>query len=491
MHSRITKRRNLLVVLSAMALLTAVLAVAPASASGTECGEQVQKHDGAWTVYPNGSNDTEALACAIAEAAAYSQSGSPTVHLAEGTFYSDFLDVDGFTGRIRGSGRDATIIEPLEGGLDCIAELEETGFAVWMAFVGSNLIMKDLTLSIPEVACAEPWESFIEVDPDTGEEFGFVAEDFNVMVGLVNRIGDESQCEVRGYSSLKVKRVNVDAPQPNFNEPIFNPKGAFNAFFIGGSQPEGCEAPDEVVGDVIVRGTYASGVGSLIQAQSITDSLIKVARNHTVGVDASVILAGNERSVARVHSNTIDGATGAGIVSDNCLGPDNPALCVADYSKVKVANNDIHMSEIGFGGVLAFDGTFAPPAVHTRIVKNRISGEGNVMGVLIENVDGDLVYGNTFGGASVFAVLAEGATTNSKIVRNDMTEHTAFEAGILLGEFTSLNRVKHNLGATVLDLGTGNIVDPGAAALGPAALSSTWAAVRSPETNRYRSLATR
>jgi hypothetical protein len=491
MPSRINQRRNLLVVLSTLALLTTVLAVAPAAASGTQCGPQVQKHDGAWTVYPNGSNDTDALACAIAEASAYSRSGSPTVHLAEGTFYSDFLDIDGFTGRIRGSGRDATIIEPLEGGLDCIAEVEATGFAVWMTFVGSNLIMKDLTLSIPEVACAEPWESFIDVDPDTGEEVGFVAEDFNVMVGLINRISGESQCEVRGYSSLKVKRVNVDAPQPNFGEPIFNPKGAFNAFFIGGSQPEGCEVPDEPVGNVFVRDTHASDVGNLIEARSVTDSLIKVARNHTVGVDAAVILAGNERSVAKVHSNTIEGSTGVGIVSDNCLGPENPALCVADYSKVKVFKNDIHMSEIGFAGVLAFGGTFAAPAVHTRIVNNRISGEGNVAGVLIENVDGDLVYGNSFGDASVFAVLAEGTTTNSKIVRNDMTEYTAFEAGILLGELTSLNRVKHNLGATVVDLGTGNIVNAGAPGLGPATLSSDWAAVPSPESNRYRSWATR
>jgi hypothetical protein len=68
----------------------------------------------------------------------------------------------------------------------------------------------------------------------------------------------------------------------------------------------------------------------------------------------------------------------------------------------------------------------------------------------------------------VFAVLAEDGTTGSKIVRNDMTGHLAFEASILLGEFTSLNKVKGNLGATVIDLGTGNMVydAPAGAALG-------------------------
>ena len=34
------------------------------------------------------------------------------------------------------------------------------------------------------------------------------------------------------------------------------------------------------------------------------------------------------------------------------------------------------MSEIGFAGVAAFDGTFAPPAVHNRIWKNRTVGVG-------------------------------------------------------------------------------------------------------------------
>jgi hypothetical protein len=485
MRMRIEIRRNALVVLSVMAMMMALLAVAPASAHGTECGKYVHKHNGVWTVYPNGSDDTEALVCALNEAAEYSVSGTPTVRLAEGTFYSDFFEVDGFNGRIKGAGRDATTIEPLEGGLDCVAQFEETGFVVWMGFIGSDLIMKDLGLNIPGPACAEPWEEFFEEDPETGEVFGFVAEDFNAMVVVVNgRSQNVSQCGVTGYGGLTAKRLNVTAPPPNFGDPIFNPEGAYNAFFIGGVHPPGCPAHDELVGDVLVRDVHASGVGNLIQAESIAASLIKVVHNHTVGVDASILLFKNEGSVAKVHSNTIEEATGVGVVSDNCVGPEDPNLCLADTSKVYIHHNDIHVSEIGFAGIADLDGFFAPPQVEAKIWKNHITGDGNFAGVFLESVDGDRVSGNTFDGASVFAVLAEGETTRSKIVRNDMTGHLAFEASILLGELTSLNKVKGNAGATVIDLGTGNMVYDAAAA---AAFGFAGAAVAERNADRYSS----
>ena len=224
-----------------------------------------------------------------------------------------------------------------------------------------------------------------------------------------------------------------------------------------GTTPVNCDVPDQAVGDVIVSDVYAAGVGNLIQAESVTDSRIKVSHNHIVGADASVILADNEGSVAWVVRNTIVGGVGAGIVSDNCTRPD-PAFCLADSSRVVIAKNDIHMSGIGGPAIVIADGGPAAPQQDVKIWKNNISGDGNFAGVILDGAHGARVYRNTFSGASVFGVLADGPTTKSRIVHNDFTGHTAFEAGILLAPDTSLNVVKRNAGVDVVDLGTDNVV---------------------------------
>lgn len=478
MQSRITNRRAVLAVVSVLAMLMAILVAAPASAHGSECDHRyVHRHGNVWKVYPNGADDTANVECALNEAAG--RDGA-VVKLGKGTFHLDFLSSEDFDGKIRGAGRHYTVIEPLAGGLDCVAEFDRIGNVAWMAFLDSDLKLRDLSIHIPGPACSEPWvEDYFE-DPETGEVFGFVAEDFEfILVNATRSPAEEGACGITGYGSLDVKRVNVHAPQPDFSTPIFNPEGAFSAFRVGGTVPIGCDVYDDMVGRVSVKHVHAEGVGNMIAVEAVTDSTIHIAHNTAVGTDAPVILQQTDRSKAAVHHNTFEGTTGVGVVVDNCSGPDN---CLEDPAYVAIHHNRIHMDEIGFAGVGIFDGFFAPPQIKALVWKNHIENSGNLTGIFMEDNDGTWAARNTISGLSVFGVMLEGATTMSKILANDLRDLETFEAGILLGELTSMNKVKRNYGASVLDFGTDNYVDDGLIVIpdAPTALMRTSAI---PDTN--------
>jgi hypothetical protein len=458
MHLTRTHRRSAFAVLAVLAMLATVLAAVPAAAGATGCdSDYVSHHGDTWYVSPNGTDDTANLACVFGEAA-----GNPDadVRLAEGVFHVDFLLSIGFQGRIIGAGTDATSIEPLEGGLDCVTAFETTGNVAWMAFGAADVVWRDLTLNIPGPACAEPWIVDIQEDP-SGETFGFIAEDFEIMVLSLNRSPEPSdECGLTAEGGLKVVNVHVNAPVPNFGEPIFNPEGAFSAFTIAGTPVANCEVNDDLVGRVVVKDSSAHGVGNLLQTGNLADSVVRFKRNKTSQVDTPVSVVNAERSLVQVRRNHLEGVWGAGVVADNCffgaLGPD----CLEDTMHVRVLRNTITTNEGAFTGVGVFDNFFVPPQIDAKIRNNHIDSTGALTGMLLDSNYGALVGRNTFTGASPFGVIVGGETSKSFIGNNDMTGLTAFEAGILLDELTSNNRVKDNAGATVIDLGTGNIVTP-------------------------------
>ena len=457
MQSRITNRRAVLAIVSVLAMLMAVLAAAPASAHGSECDYRyVHRHGNVWKVNPNGTDDTANVSCALNEAAGHE---GAVVKLGKGTFHLDFLASEGFDGKLRGAGRHHTVIQPLVGGLDCVAEFARVGNVAWLAFIDSDLKLRDVSIDIPGPACSEPWDGFLEEDPETGEVFGASFQDFQfILVNATRSPTENGVCGATGYGSLDVGRVNVSAPQPDFTTPIFNPIGAFSAFRIGGTIPVGCDIYDDQVGSVRVKHVHAEGVGNMIAVEAMTDSHIHIARNTAVATDAPVILQQIDRSKAAVHHNTFEGTTGVGVVVDNCSGPDN---CLEDPAYVAIHHNRIHMDEIAFAGIGVFDGFFAPPQIKALLWKNQIENNGNLTGIFLEDNDGTWAARNTISGLSVFGVMAEGVTTMSKILANDLRDLETFEAGILLGELTSMNKVKRNLGASVLDFGTDNYVDDG------------------------------
>lgn len=455
-------------------MLAALLAAVPAAATSDECDPDFVTHDdGRWWVSPTGSDDTANIICALNEAAAYTNGAGgdhdaePVVRLEAGDFYSDFLFVEGFTGKLRGESYAETSLMPLEGGLDCKGFVDEVGVdPIWMVFVDSTLVVTDMSIDIPDQACDEPYFEDVTFDSGLNDFVGFRAQDFSAMVFVTNRVPFGSdECGLEDNGGLKVKRVKVDVPPPDFSTPVFHPIGTFNAFGIEGARPEGCDVWDTIHGDVVLKNNHIHGPGNFVAVLSVKDSVIRIKHNKISESDTTVILVNNPGSYARVAKNTMESTLGLGVVSDNCLFGFNAVTeeevisCLEDPFKLRVRRNAISTASDAFTGVLVADGLFAPPMQDAKVVGNDIHVDGALAGVLVDFGYGVRVRNNDITGASVFGVLVEEQTTMSKFNKNDFRDHLAFEFSILLGEQTSGNMVNNNKGATVLDLGTGNTVN--------------------------------
>ena len=360
-----------------------------------------------------------------------------------------------------------------------MTEFAEFGFTIWMAFSDSDLKISHLSIEIPEQACIEPYDIVVETNPAGEVVFEGPFQDFFAMVVVTNRSEEDlaQPCGQSGEGGLYVLNVSAAAPFPDFLAPVFNPKGAFSAFLVSGTPASGCEVFDDLTGTVKVVDSCFTGVGNVLQAGAMVDSKIIVKRNVASPVDAAVIVVNSDRTLVNVHSNTFE-VNGVGVIADNCSFSDAGPDCLEDTMTVKIHHNTINVSEIGFAGIGLFDGVLGPPNITAVVKKNDIVLNGAFTGVITEDIVGGKVVRNTFAGAGVFGVLAELATTESKIAHNDMLGFTAFEAGILLGEFTTNNRVTGNLGAVVVDLGMGNNVSSVAAAAPALALSTERPAIR-------------
>lgn len=96
-----------------------------------------------FTVEPNGTDDTDNLNTAFADAVA---AGPGTVvQLVEGTYFINFIEVREFNGQFRGAGKGKTVITNIEG-LDNGALASQNLNAVLLRFVGGDVCVRDITV---------------------------------------------------------------------------------------------------------------------------------------------------------------------------------------------------------------------------------------------------------------------------------------------------------------------------------------------------------
>lgn len=436
-------------------MITTLLVVLPATASAgeTECNpDYVRKDTIGWHVYPAGGDDTSNIQCAIDEAVTYG--AGARIFLAEGDFYTDWIRAVDFYGKFRGAGYDHTTIRPLEGGLDCVTEIEASGGPVWWEFRSSRVMLQDLALDIP-LACAEPYDEFI--DP---EGFGFAFQDFfaAVLVSDRRRAEGSTVCGEVDHGALRLRHVSAIAEFPDFEAPVFNPTGAFAAFVAGGSATEGCEINDPMIGKVRVVNSHIDGFGSPLFVDNWYDSQL-VFKGNTVGItDVGVIGSHLDQSVLRVLDNDMTTVTFTTVLADACTGTAVGApTCPSGEMKVRVKDNVIHADGSDVG-VIAFDELVEPGVIDLRVTDNEIHQHGSFTGIATIGVDDARIRRNHHHGEGVFGIFVEGLTTDGRIIGNDMTALTTFEAGILLGPDTSGILVKNNPGATVVDLGANTVL---------------------------------
>jgi hypothetical protein len=98
-------------------------------------------------VLPNGTDDTQAISDAFAQAKAAGP-GS-VVQLAEGTFHIGFIEVNEFDGTLSGSGKGSTIITNLPG-LTPDAVIALNKVPALITFIGGDVSVSDLSVNLSE-----------------------------------------------------------------------------------------------------------------------------------------------------------------------------------------------------------------------------------------------------------------------------------------------------------------------------------------------------
>jgi hypothetical protein len=98
-------------------------------------------------VLPNGTDDTQAISDAFAQAIAAGHGSM--VLLAEGTFHTGFLEVKEFDGVLSGSGKGTTIITNLPG-LTPDAVIALNKVPALITFIGGNVSVSDLSVNLSE-----------------------------------------------------------------------------------------------------------------------------------------------------------------------------------------------------------------------------------------------------------------------------------------------------------------------------------------------------
>jgi hypothetical protein len=88
-----------------------------AAAQNINCNSSfVQLNAGNLLVLPNGSNDTANIQCALDEA---NRLGLPAVRLQNQTYWIGYLEVENFEGTFQGTKRDQSIVNVIDGSIDC------------------------------------------------------------------------------------------------------------------------------------------------------------------------------------------------------------------------------------------------------------------------------------------------------------------------------------------------------------------------------------
>lgn len=99
------------------------------------------------TVLPNGSDDTENLLDAFAQAAA--SGPGTTIQLVEGDYYAGYIAVYDFHGSLVGAGRDKTIFHLIPG-IDAQFIWDKNQYDAWWRMIGGDITITDMTFKTPD-----------------------------------------------------------------------------------------------------------------------------------------------------------------------------------------------------------------------------------------------------------------------------------------------------------------------------------------------------
>jgi hypothetical protein len=423
-------------------------------------------HEKTFFVEPNGTDDTENLRNAFAEALVYGPEA--VVQLKEGTYHIDFIEVREFYGEFRGAGKEKTVITTIDD-LSVDALISQNLNSVLIRFVGGNVQMSNMTLKTPHGALSTGSEFWLDaLVAFSAATCQYTSED-EYINAAINNVGFEGNWDNidHGLKTGFGIKENVTGPGtiPLFNTDISITDCSFSGFWLYGTLIEGIRegkitAGVKNHGNIFDNIYYASlGIWSNVSMKlSVEGNTFFNPEGTRFGLeiyssprpDYFEQLPQTFPSFCKIEQNEFDitGGTGGTLINDrrrNFFPDESPML-------VQVRNNRFNMSNNAYTGIGCFN------MMGMMILHNRFTGTGQygvrIMGPLpYPYNENGMMIGNCFSNTtySITTVLLDVRTKNWKIIGGDL-EGNVTDNG---ENNTIINMKKHNpktpLGSSIFD----------------------------------------
>jgi hypothetical protein len=144
------------------------------------------------TVEPNGTDDTENILKAFAEAAAAGP--GTTIQLVAGEYRTGAVEVYGFHGTVKGAGTDKTIMNIIPG-IPALDQIAKNQVSAWWRMIGGDITISDMTFLTPDGSL---------VGDDNADPYVFGKDLYSLIV--FNNYNDVYH--TGEFQKVKVSRVN-------------------------------------------------------------------------------------------------------------------------------------------------------------------------------------------------------------------------------------------------------------------------------------------
>ena len=310
---------------TALLLITMFISTAIANANATCNSSYVNVNGATITVLPTGADDTANLKCAFDLGV-----GIPgvVVQLANGTYITDRIVVDGFVGTLRGAGMDETIIRNPEYPVyvtpdDCeLVPPTSLSYAppYLFVFLGGDYTVTELTVSIVGEEPATDWSIFGIRD--------WLGHGLHAM-GQFTILGSAGGA---GYPEANATFDRVKINGQITSDPIFG-SNVNNAIIY-----QGFTAPDflPIKGKFTIKDSLFEAVASANPPVNVRDSRVSISGNRYRDVQFGAEVGDLTNTVYEFSHNQFSGYEGLHSI-DNCLGA--ASNCGFSAGSLVVKNN--------------------------------------------------------------------------------------------------------------------------------------------------------
>lgn len=382
---------------------------------------------------PEGADyDTDNLMAAFAEAKEHGPGA--VIHLAEGEFYLDYVEVHDFDGWLKGSGMNKTIIHPHPDGIR-VPSIS----AYHMNFIGGNIKISDMYFEFAEETVTQPWAGDWTFVHDV-IKFNYDPGTSNPVNAMVKNVKFSGIYAPNNYTAYNVNNaIGISGSLYNFYGPI-----------PGNLIVENCEfytldAPVLCVG--LEKGQFKYG-GSPQKA------------NYSDDTNFGLMLLDNKDLEVVISNNTFSKVHIRGIDIEQGEFPPELGIYPSNI-EFQIRNNKISLDNASLPIYIQEGLSYTDPSLYSSgiISKNEIGfanwGVYMLYNFAMNNVN---ISANKMLGESYFGFYIGGAASNNNIINNDFNNQSGAFSHIWLGPNTYDNKIICDPSTIIWDDGTNNLI---------------------------------